>query len=441
MRRQLLTAFLLGVSLLPQSSFATHGNVVPGDYDGDGRTDIVVARKLGGAWVWFVNFANGTQSEHMFFGLAPETDPDVLLAGDFDGDGKFEPGVVRAISGYLNWFSRNADGSAVQVIWGLNGDTPLTGFFGGQGESDRAVVRNSSGYLTWYIQNQAEQGIGWGLEGDRPFAADINGDGVDELIVARTEGNAVNWYVRNLTGNLSTVTSWGLAGDTLLPPSDFNGDGKADLAVARNYGDFRVIFIKYTELGDLFHSVLFGLKEDLTYIGFFTQSTAAELASLRETPGGVSTHFVRFALQDFVAQVPFGLAGDSLVQPQGGAAVNEPDPTPRACEPSPGTADDFLDGAGGGALWKPVSEGVANAAPVVLLPIGYCGASLSVLSADGNVVSGVQRRHCGGNGNRAHFWLALRASQLAAYAPLTVKVVKSGVTECRSVPNPGQRYD
>lgn len=95
----------------------------------------------------------------------------------------------------------------------------------------------------------------------------------------------------------------------------------------------------------------------------------------------------------------------------------------------------------GGALWKPVSEGVPNAAAVILLPINYCGAKLAILGSNGQSVSGIQRTKCGGNGNRAHFWLSKTASHLRAFAPLTVRVESSGKVECMTVKDPTKRYE
>lgn len=111
------------------------------------------------------------------------------------------------------------------------------------------------------------------------------------------------------------------------------------------------------------------------------------------------------------------------------------------CLASHGTENDFQDGAGGGALWKPESEGVPNGAPAILLPIEYCSANLILLDSAGNKVSGIQRTKCGGNGNRAHFWASKRAAELKQHAPITVKVEVNGKTECRIVPDPTRRYD
>lgn len=409
-----------------------------GDYDGDGKTDIVVARQTAGQWHWFLRLATGTEVGPVPFGFASAAGTDTLLPGDFDGDGDFDLNVIRTQNGGLYWFNYLNDGTIQETQWGLAGDTPLTGYFGGAGENDRVVVRTVNGGLVWYIQHHAPEGIQWGLANDRPMVADVTGDGIDDLIVVRTEGGFIVWYIRSLAGDVVTPVLWGRAGDSILTPADFNGDGRADLVVTRDEGGFRHAFIYYSAIS-FTQAVPFGLTGDLSYIGKFTQNSLAELAVYRTT-GSVSQHFVRFAQVDFVANVSFGLSGDTVVAPEGGALAAVADSSP-GCSPTPGTAGDFLDGVGKGALWKPVSEGVASHSPVVLLPISYCGAAITIFGADGSEVSGVQRVKCGGNGNRAHFWIQRTASQMTPFAPLTVRVINDGVTECRSVPNPGKRYD
>jgi hypothetical protein len=417
-------------------AFADRGNVVPGDYDADGRSDIVVTRKVGGLWHWYFRLATGEQLGPVPFGLESDT----LLPGDFDGDGDFSLNVIRDADGFLSWYALENDASISQNIWGLSGDIPLTGFFGGSGENERVAVRNVGGSLVWYIENIAPNGISWGLDGDTPFAADITGDGVDELIVLRSEAGQLVWYIRDLSGNFTDRVFWGLDGDNALTPADYNGDGKADINVVRAQNGFNVFYLRYSDLNDTTQTVVFGLDSDVPYVGNFTQSELAELAVTRSADGFTS-HFVRFAQDGTVVNVPFGVDSDTVVAPEGGALTEITSSTP-GCVSSPGTPTSFVDGAGGGALWKPVSEGVGNRAPVILLPLRYAGSPIVIYGADGTVVSGIQRVLNGGhNGNRAHFWLSATAGQLAPFAPLTVSIVNDGQTECRVVPNPQARYD
>jgi hypothetical protein len=79
---------------------------VPGDYDGDGDTDIAVFRN----GVWLVQ---GGQT------VAWGTAGDIPVPGDYDGDGDTEYGVFRPSTG--TWFVQGGQ----TVAWGTSGDHPL----------------------------------------------------------------------------------------------------------------------------------------------------------------------------------------------------------------------------------------------------------------------------------------------------------------------------
>jgi hypothetical protein len=103
--------------------------------------------------------------------------------------------------------------------------------------------------------------------------------------------------------------------------------------------------------------------------------------------------------------------------------------------------DDFVDG-GSNALWKPHSERTGTV--VILMPPQYRNAAVEVFNSSNEVVDGpLIRDCCSHNGGREHIYLTRSAGDLAgAGAPLTVRFTFSdGFVDCRTVPNPQQRYD
>ena len=82
---------------------------MPGDYDGNGTTDIAVFRPSNG--VWYV--LNGTSAQW-------GTSGDIPVPGDYNGDGTTDFAVFRPSEGV--WYV--SGGSTVQ--WGASTDIPLT---------------------------------------------------------------------------------------------------------------------------------------------------------------------------------------------------------------------------------------------------------------------------------------------------------------------------
>ena len=91
------------------------------------------------------------------------------MPGDYDGDRKTDIAVFRPSSG--TWFiipSSNPGNPIVQQ-WGTNGDEPVPGDYDGDGKTDFAVWRPSTG--TWYViqsSSSTSTVTQWGTIGDVP---------------------------------------------------------------------------------------------------------------------------------------------------------------------------------------------------------------------------------------------------------------------------------
>jgi hypothetical protein len=196
--------------------------VVPGNYDGDKKTDYAVYR----SGVWYIWQSSNGQVKTAQFGLAG----DKPLAGDYDGDGKTDLAVWRPSTGV--WYIwRSSDGGYDFRQFGLNGDTPLAGDYDGDGKADICIWRPSTG--VWYVQQSSDGGYRsyqFGINGDVPLVGDFDGDKMADYTIFRPSTGV--WYVNLSSNGDFKILQWGIGTDIPVP-GDFDRDGKTDFGVFR----------------------------------------------------------------------------------------------------------------------------------------------------------------------------------------------------------------
>lgn len=198
-------------------------NEAPFDFDGDGKTDISTYKPAVGEW-WYLRSSDGGNRAFQF-----GNSTDVLVPGDFTGDGKADQAFYR--NG--EWFIlRSNDFSFYSFPFGTSTDIPAPADFDGDGLTDPAVFRPSNGQ--WFIQ-RSSGGVtieGFGSPGDRPVPADYDGDGKADLAINRPNGNSgAEWWLNRSTMGVIAAT-FGQPTDKTVH-GDYTGDGKADVAFFR----------------------------------------------------------------------------------------------------------------------------------------------------------------------------------------------------------------
>ncbi|TDV56175.1 N-acetylmuramoyl-L-alanine amidase [Actinophytocola oryzae] len=287
------------------------------DFNGDGRDDVVTFTQgpLADVYVALSNgsgFAGTAVKWHDFFAPTGETP----LTGDFDGDGKddivtFTNGALNDVYVALSNGSSFGPGLKWNDFFGLDGEVPAVGDVNGDGRDDIITFTHNAAADVYVALSTGTAFAGatkwhdyFGLAGETPGVGDFNGDGRDDIVVfnqgtlgdvyvalsdgARFVGNSVKWhdffsvgaeaprigdfdgdgrddvatftlnaaadvYVATSTGSsfAGTTVKWqdffGLAGEFPYG-GDFNGDGKDDV----------VTFTKGT-LNDVFTAISTGV--------------------------------------------------------------------------------------------------------------------------------------------------------------------------------------
>lgn len=203
------------------SGIMNQGNVVGGDIDGDGDTDIVHIYENGAFRYirWFRNDDNVFANSQILIDApsgngSSSNDYFTLRLADLDNDGKIDIITQNSFTNSITWYKNL-----------------------GEATFDSAQVISDS------VMNNRDV-----------FIADINGDNNLDVVTADPSNHLIKWF-DNTNGNASSFEERSIdnyvGGAFLASVGDIDGDGVKDALIASNYVIGKLVWYRNTDgLGD-----------------------------------------------------------------------------------------------------------------------------------------------------------------------------------------------
>ena len=310
------------------------------DFNGDGKTDYVVARgtssplaeataptmvslrpfdpevrrqpgqtrhrptaneNLFGPPIFWYSDINGTNQQGV--GQLGDSATDFIVVEDFDGDGKDDPTVwTEAPGGQANFkiFQSSTNTVRLEYFGQTNDDPAVIGDYDGDGKADPAVYRcpqqgEPAGQCYFFYRGSLNNPSGnvtyvpWGYGNDGdffPYVGDFDGDGKNDFCVQASVPGAPSQGVFYLakSGGGAEYIGWGLSTDFIIP-GDYDGDGKTDFCVRRTSSGVHTYYL-LTRTGAT-SQVQWGITGDASAPGDYDGDGKTDIATWRgsQTPG------------------------------------------------------------------------------------------------------------------------------------------------------------
>jgi hypothetical protein len=230
-----------------------HATPAPGDYDGDGTTDLSFKTSAGR---WVIDLAAGGVG-HFNRGFSGYGGDDAHpVPADYDGDGKDDLSVKTDGGEWMIDGSADGFGAWDAILSGYGGTNahPVPADYDGDGKADLSVKTDDGFWLIDYAATGFgawdRELSGYGSSAGEPAPADYDGDAKADLSV-KDAGSGI-WFM-DMARNGFGVWNRSFAGyggaDARPVPSDYDGDHRADLSIKSDAGEWMIDFASFPSGG------------------------------------------------------------------------------------------------------------------------------------------------------------------------------------------------
>jgi uncharacterized repeat protein (TIGR03803 family) len=216
--------------------------VATGDFNRDGKLDLVVGKYDGSGLSVFLGTGDGTFGPELVLNAVGGSYS--IAVGDVNGDGKPDIVVNKSYNkGVIGVFLGNGDGTftqAADISVPTDSNSALAlGDFNGDGNLDIAVTAGYPNTGAYVLLGNGDgtfkppTNVGSVTQPRALAVADFNGDGKMDLAVADFSNQSVAILFGNGDGTFQSQIEYPTNGyATALIAADLNGDGSVDIAVA-----------------------------------------------------------------------------------------------------------------------------------------------------------------------------------------------------------------
>ncbi len=211
----------------------------PGDFNGDGKMDLVVLNSPDNTMTYLQGNGDGTFQAGVNYPVPGF--PVALTCADFNHDGKMDIVIVDQRLNAISVLLGNGDGTFQTHVEYSVGSSPYSAVFAdfnGDGNLDLVIANRGSNNVSILLGNgdgtfQTQATYGTNLSPQAVTIGDFNRDGKLDLATANNGSDNVSILLGNGDGTFQTKVDYATAaGPTYVVTGDYNKDGKLDLVVS-----------------------------------------------------------------------------------------------------------------------------------------------------------------------------------------------------------------